>query len=56
MTHNALLPEITSYYIDDNDTLHTYIGETKHVTISCVTSDEMAEELIDEINKTLNVF
>jgi hypothetical protein len=45
--------EITSYYIDENDTLHTFIHDAKHVTISNVTSDEQAQELIDELNEDL---
>jgi hypothetical protein len=41
---------ITSYYIYDNNVMHTYIGDLKHVTISDVFSDEEAESLIDELN------
>ena len=33
---------ITSYYIDDNNTLHTYIGDLKHITISDVKTDKIA--------------
>ena len=42
--------QITSYYIDDNNVLHTYIGDIKHVTISEVFSEEQAESIIDELN------
>lgn len=45
--------QITSYYIDENNTLHTYIGELKHVTISDVFSDDEAEGIVDELNKEL---
>ena len=43
--------KITSYYIDDNNTLHTYIGELKHITISDVKTDKRAEYIITEMNK-----
>ena len=43
--------KITSYYIDDNNTLHTYIGDLKHVTISDVKTDKRAEYIINEMNK-----
>lgn len=42
--------EITSYYIDDNYVLHTYIGQEKHITVSNVFTDEQAEELINMFN------
>ena len=45
--------KITSYYIDDKNTLHTWIGEIKHVTISDVMSDEKAKELIEELEAEL---
>jgi hypothetical protein len=45
--------KITSYYIDKENTLHTWMGQVKHVTISDVTSDEQAEELIEELNAEL---
>lgn len=41
--------QITSYYIDENFVLHTYIGEEKHYTFSNVFTDEQAEELIKQI-------
>ena len=53
--------EVTSYYIDDKQTLHTYVstrhflgrklgrGQRKHITISNVTSDKQAMKLIAEI-------
>ena len=43
--------EITSYYIDNNNVLHTYCGDYKHITISDVISDKSAKELIEELNK-----
>lgn len=46
--------KITSYYIDDNYVLHTYIGDEKHYTFSNVFTDEQAEELINQIDKQLN--
>ena len=45
--------KITSYYIDENNVLHTWIGDKKHVTISDVKTKEEAEELIDELNAEL---
>ena len=42
--------EITSYYIDDNNTMHTYINELKHFTISDIMNIEQAELLINELN------
>jgi hypothetical protein len=45
---------ITSYYIDDNYVMHTYIGNEKHITISNVFTDNDAEELINQINNQLN--
>lgn len=47
--------EITAYYIDENNTLHTYIGEYKHITISEVYTDSQAEEIVYEINKNLYI-
>jgi hypothetical protein len=46
--------QITSYYIDENNTMHTYIGELKHFTISEIYTEEQAEEIINELNKELN--
>ena len=45
---------ITGYYIDENNTMHTYCGDLKHVTISDVMSDDEAEALIDELNEETN--
>jgi hypothetical protein len=45
--------KITSYYIDENNTMHTYCGDLKHITISDVMSEEEAEELIYELNDEL---
>jgi hypothetical protein len=41
---------ITSYSIDDNGTLHTFIGDLKHITFSNVDSIFEAELLIEEEN------
>lgn len=41
---------ITSYYIDENKTLHTFIGELKHLTFENVQTEEQAEEIINQIN------
>jgi hypothetical protein len=46
--------KITSYYIDENNTMHTYCGDLKHVTISDVMSEDEAEALIDELNEETN--
>lgn len=46
------MEKITSYFIDDNNVLHTYIRELKHVTIENVKNDKQAEKIIDELNKT----
>ena len=43
--------KITSYYIDDNNVLHTYCGNYKHLTISDVKSEKKAIKLIKELNK-----
>ena len=43
--------KITSYYIDDNNVLHTYCGGYKHIIISDVKSEKIAEELIKEMEK-----
>ena len=45
--------KITSYYIDDKSTLHTYINAKKHITISNVKNDKDAERLIKEENKLI---
>jgi hypothetical protein len=44
---------ISSWYIDDNHVLHTYIGDKEHVSFSDVHSDEEAEHLIEEENELL---
>jgi hypothetical protein len=46
--------KITSYYIDDNNTMHTFCGMLEHITISDVMSDDEAEALIDELNEETN--
>lgn len=43
--------KITSYFIDDDNLLHTYCGEFKHVTIADVLNDEEAERIIRELNE-----
>ena len=45
---------ITSYNIDDNGTLHTFIGDLKHITFSNVDSIFEAEILIEEENMKFN--
>ncbi len=44
---------ITSYFIDNEGTLHTFIGEQKHITFSNVDSIYHAEMLIEEENRRL---
>lgn len=44
---------ITSYFIDDEGTLHTFIDEKKHITFSNVESTHQAEILIEEENREL---
>ena len=50
---NKMKTKITDYYIDDNKTLHTYIGSYKHITISDVKNDKQAKELIEELQAEL---
>lgn len=45
--------QITSYHIDDNNVLHTYIGEAEYFSISEVYTEEQAEDLINELNGEL---
>ena len=47
---NRMNKIITSYFIDDNSTLHTFIGDLKHITFSNVDSIFEAELLIEEEN------
>ena len=51
------MEKITSYYIDDKNTMHTYIEVKglylKHITISDVKNDKKANELINELNNEL---
>jgi len=42
--------KVDSYYIDENNNLHTYIKEKKHFIISNVKTDEKANEIIKELN------
>jgi|TARA_Y100000015_G_C2360100_1_gene74804 hypothetical protein len=41
---------ITSYYIDSDCVLHTFIGDTKHITFSNIDSEFQAEQLILDEN------
>ena len=47
------MKKITSYYIDHNNTLHTFVGERKHVTFRDVKSEERAQELMEEENELI---
>lgn len=42
--------KIDSYYIDDNNVLHTFIGDLKHITFEDVKSNEQAESIIFDLN------
>jgi hypothetical protein len=44
------MEKIDSYYIDDNNVLHTFIGNLKHITLEDVTSNEQAESIIFDLN------
>ena len=44
------MEKIDSYYIDDNNVLHTFIGDLKHITFEGVTSNEQAETIIFDLN------
>ena len=44
---------ITSYFIDNEGTLHTFIGEQKHISFENVDSIFQAELLIEEENRRL---
>lgn len=46
--------KITSYFIDNNNVMHTYCGELKHVTLLDVLNDEQAQRLIDTLNAEEN--
>jgi len=41
---------ITDYFIDDDNTLHTFVGDKKHVTFSDIDSLHQAETLIYDYN------
>lgn len=43
--------KITSFYIDENDVLHTYIKQLKHVTFENVKTEAEAEKLIREYER-----
>ena len=44
------MQKIDSFYIDDNNVLHTYIGDLKHITFEDVTSIEQAQNIISDLN------
>ena len=41
---------IDRYYIDENNVLHTFIGDEKYITFDYITSDEQAQTIIDGLN------
>jgi hypothetical protein len=41
---------IDNYYIDETNTLHTYIGKEKYIVFENITTDEQAKEIIDGLN------
>ena len=43
--------KITSYNIDNDNVLHTWINNLKHVTITNVKSDKQANRIINELDK-----
>tara|TARA_X000001382_G_scaffold93690_2_gene68247 strand:+ start:1520 stop:1711 length:192 start_codon:yes stop_codon:yes gene_type:complete len=47
------MKQITNYHIDDNRVLHTFVGDTKHITFSNVDSDFQARELVLSENMRL---
>jgi hypothetical protein len=44
------MEKIDNYYIDENNVLHTFIGDLKHITFEDVTSNEQAECIIADLN------
>jgi hypothetical protein len=47
------MKQITNYHIDENRVLHTFVGDTKHITFSNVDSDFQARELVLSENMRL---
>lgn len=44
------MEKINSYHIDENNVLHTFIGDLKHITFQDITSNEQAESIIADLN------
>ena len=44
------MEKIDNYYIDENNVLHTFIGDLKHITFEDVLSNEQAECIIADLN------
>ena len=44
------MEKINSYYIDENNVLHIFIGDLKHITFQDITSNEQAESIIADLN------
>ena len=41
---------IDSFYIDENNILHTFVNGEKYITFENITSDEQAQTIIDGLN------
>ena len=41
---------IDRFYIDENNVLHTFIGNEKYITFEFISSDEQAQNIIDGLN------
>ena len=59
------MKRITSYHIDNDRVLHTFVGNTKHITFSNIDNDFQARQLIltenirllsEEIEKPYQVY
>jgi hypothetical protein len=44
------MEKIDSYYIDESNVLHTFVGDLKHITFEDITSNEQAESIISDLN------
>ena len=44
------MEKIDSYYIDESNVLHTFVGDLKHITFENITSNEQAESIISDLN------
>ena len=44
------MQKIDSYYIDESNVLHTFVGDLKHITFENITSNEQAESIISDLN------